>query len=66
MFLVTFPLLRLNILRLLTETAKNRCQKVRKQRGTRGKQDILLLENKSTDNAAHVLILESERRTFLK
>lgn len=66
MLLLTFPLLSLNILLLPAETAKTDAKRVRKQRGTTGKQDILLLENKSTDNTADVFVLESERRIILK
>jgi len=66
MFLLPFPLLRLNILFLQVESTKTDAKRVRKQRGTTGKQAILLLENKSTDNTADVFVLESERRTFLK
>jgi len=66
MFLLPFALLRQNILPLLAESAETNAKRVRKQWGTAGKQAIHLLENKSTDDTAHVFVLESERRTFLR
>lgn len=67
LFLLTFPLFRLNILILPAESAKTDAKRVRKQRGTTGKQDILLLQNKSTDNTAVIFCFGSrERRTFLQ
>jgi hypothetical protein len=66
MFLLTLPLWSLNILLLPAESTKTAAKRVDKQRSTTGNQDILLLENKSTDNTAKVFVLEPERRIFLK
>jgi hypothetical protein len=58
MFLLTFSPLGLNILLVRAESAKADAEKIRKQRRTTGTHDIILSENKATENTAVVFVLE--------